>query len=156
MAQKTAKKKAKSKPEPGVLGNLPSSRPSRLGRHGAGAGRTNARTAPAKAAAAAKPPAATKAAAPAKAAAKASHAKAAAPKAGAAKTARAKPAPASEPVPPRPPVPPTPPEEPRRRGRPAGTEVVSTAIQAAGELAQIGLTVGGQVLKRAVDRLPKP
>ena len=33
---------------------------------------------------------------------------------------------------------------------------MTTAIQAAGELAQIGLTVGGQVLKRAVDRLPKP
>jgi hypothetical protein len=33
---------------------------------------------------------------------------------------------------------------------------VTTAIQAAGELAQIGLTVSGQVLKRAVDRIPKP
>jgi hypothetical protein len=39
---------------------------------------------------------------------------------------------------------------------PSGTELVTTAIQAAGELAQIGLAVGGQVLKRAVDRLPKP
>jgi len=39
---------------------------------------------------------------------------------------------------------------------PTGTELVTTAIQAAGELAQIGLTVGGQVLKRAVKRLPKP
>ena len=39
---------------------------------------------------------------------------------------------------------------------PTGTELVTTAIQAAGELAQIGLTVGGQVLRRAVDRLPKP
>ena len=48
--------------------------------------------------------------------------------------------------------------EPRARGRtpPSGTELVTTAIQAAGELAQIGLTVGGQVLKRAVNRLPKP
>jgi hypothetical protein len=33
---------------------------------------------------------------------------------------------------------------------------VTTAIQATGELARIGLTVGGQVLKRAVDRLPRP
>jgi hypothetical protein len=50
------------------------------------------------------------------------------------------------------------PSEPRRRGAapPTGTELVTTAIQAAGELAQIGLTVGGQVLKRAVNRLPKP
>jgi hypothetical protein len=33
---------------------------------------------------------------------------------------------------------------------------VTTAIQAAGELAQIGLTAGGQALKRAVDRIPRP
>ena len=48
--------------------------------------------------------------------------------------------------------------EPLERGSmpPTGTELVTTAIQAAGELAQIGLTVGGQVLKRAVKRLPKP
>ena len=39
---------------------------------------------------------------------------------------------------------------------PSGTELVTTAIQAAGELAQIGLAVGGSVLKRAVDKLPKP
>jgi hypothetical protein len=39
---------------------------------------------------------------------------------------------------------------------PTGTELVTTAIQAAGELAQIGLTVGGQVLRRAVRKLPKP
>jgi hypothetical protein len=34
--------------------------------------------------------------------------------------------------------------------------VVETAIQAAGELAQIGLTVGGQVLRGALSRLPRP
>jgi hypothetical protein len=39
---------------------------------------------------------------------------------------------------------------------PSGTELVTTAIQAAGELAQIGIAVGGQVLRRAVERLPKP
>jgi hypothetical protein len=33
---------------------------------------------------------------------------------------------------------------------------VTTAIQANGELARIGLTVGGRMLKRAVDRLPRP
>jgi hypothetical protein len=41
-------------------------------------------------------------------------------------------------------------------GRPTGTELVTTAVQAAGELAQIGLTIGGRIIKRAVDRLPKP
>jgi hypothetical protein len=32
---------------------------------------------------------------------------------------------------------------------------VTTAVQAAGELAQIGLTMSGQMLKRAVGRLPR-
>jgi hypothetical protein len=39
---------------------------------------------------------------------------------------------------------------------PSGAELVTTAIQAAGELAQIGLAVGGRVLKRTVEKLPKP
>jgi hypothetical protein len=33
---------------------------------------------------------------------------------------------------------------------------VTTTIRAAGELAQIGFTLGGQALKRAVDRIPRP
>jgi hypothetical protein len=41
-------------------------------------------------------------------------------------------------------------------GAPSGTALVTTAIQATGELARIGLTVGGLVLKRAVDRIPRP
>jgi hypothetical protein len=41
-------------------------------------------------------------------------------------------------------------------GRPSGVELVTTAVQAAGELTQIGLTIGGQIVKRAVDRLPRP
>jgi hypothetical protein len=41
-------------------------------------------------------------------------------------------------------------------GVPKGTELVTTAIRATGELAQIGFTLGGQALKRAVDRFPKP
>ena len=45
---------------------------------------------------------------------------------------------------------------PRPLGAPTGTELVTTTIRAAGELAQIGLTLGGQVLKRAVDRIPRP
>ena len=39
---------------------------------------------------------------------------------------------------------------------PRGTELVTTTIQAVGELAQLGLTMSGRVLKRAVDRLPRP
>jgi hypothetical protein len=38
---------------------------------------------------------------------------------------------------------------------PTGTELVTTTIRAAGELAQIGFTLGGQALKRAVDRIPR-
>jgi hypothetical protein len=41
-------------------------------------------------------------------------------------------------------------------GAPTGTELVTTTIRAAGELAQIGFVVGGQVLKRTIDRLPRP
>ena len=41
-------------------------------------------------------------------------------------------------------------------GRPSGVELVTTAVQAAGELTQIGLTIGGRIVKRAVDKLPKP
>ena len=48
-------------------------------------------------------------------------------------------------------------EAPERGSKPpSGTELVTTAIQAAGELAQIGFAVGGQVLRRAVGKLPKP
>jgi len=41
-------------------------------------------------------------------------------------------------------------------GRPSGAELAATAVKAAGEVAQLGLTISGQVLKRVVDRLPKP
>jgi hypothetical protein len=34
--------------------------------------------------------------------------------------------------------------------------MVTTAVQAAGELAQIGATVGSQLLKRAARRIPRP
>ncbi len=40
--------------------------------------------------------------------------------------------------------------------RPSGVELASTAVKAAGEAAQLGLSVGGQMLKRVVDRLPRP
>ncbi|HEX6022820.1 MAG TPA: hypothetical protein VFZ00_12545 [Solirubrobacter sp.] len=45
---------------------------------------------------------------------------------------------------------------PRPIGAPRGTELVTTTIRAAGELTQIGLTVTGRLLKRAVDRIPRP
>jgi hypothetical protein len=48
------------------------------------------------------------------------------------------------------------PPPPRPIGHPTGSELVGTAIQATGELARIGLTVGGQMLKRAYNRLPRP
>src|SRR4051794_12396576 len=38
----------------------------------------------------------------------------------------------------------------------SGTQLATTVVQAAGELAQIGLSVGGQIIKRAVGKLPKP
>jgi hypothetical protein len=41
-----------------------------------------------------------------------------------------------------------------RGGPPSGTALVTTAVQAVGEIAQIGLTVGGQALRRAARRLP--
>jgi hypothetical protein len=75
------------------------------------------------------------------------------------------PAPQAEPRGPRPvrsgaptlPDPPAPEDrkEPDASG-PSGTELVTTVVQAAGELSKIGLTVGGQVLRRAIQKLPKP
>jgi hypothetical protein len=44
---------------------------------------------------------------------------------------------------------------PSNGGVPRGTELVTTAIQAAGELTKIGITVGSQIAKRALDRLPR-
>lgn len=128
--------------EESVLGSLPSTRPTRFGRErGKSAGGTATKTTPKPRA---KKPAAT--------------------------TAKAKPAPApstaQKPRPVRAGAPSL--AESTQRARttepppeittspPSGTELVTTAIQAAGELAQIGLAVGGQVLKRAVDKLPKP
>jgi hypothetical protein len=39
---------------------------------------------------------------------------------------------------------------------PEGVELVGTALQAAGELAQIGLTLGTKALRGAVKRIPRP
>jgi len=144
MAQKSAKKKpkkaAKASPEASVMGALPSHRPTRLGGDRRGAASTAKATA-------------TKPAKPKAAATKPAKPKAAATKPMAAKPKKAK----HVPQPPRTEAPPagwqTPGDGARRRdGGPV--ELVTTAVQAAGELAQIGLTVGGQILRRAANRLP--
>jgi hypothetical protein len=39
---------------------------------------------------------------------------------------------------------------------PADRDLIATTVQAAGELARIGLTVGTQIVREAARRLPKP
>jgi hypothetical protein len=39
---------------------------------------------------------------------------------------------------------------------PADRDIVTTTVQAAGELARIGITVGTQIVREATRRLPKP
>jgi len=142
--KKKTKKSAKAAAEPGVLGSLPGTRPDRLGRERAAPKAPTAR-APAKTAAAAKPePKVTAAKARAKKAAPA--------------TAKSRPRTPAGTTPPRPAAatPPPPPADGRRRTPPSGPELVTTAVQAAGELAQIGVSVGVRVIKRAASRLPRP
>jgi hypothetical protein len=146
----------KGKPGKSVMGNLPSTRPQRMARRRDGEP-VSRETAPARSApkakakpkparptratpkAAGKPaaPAKPKAAATAPAASKPRAVRSGSPSLDAAK--RHKP-PSRQPAP----------------SPPSGTELVTTAVQATGELAKIGLTLGGQALKRAVDRQPKP
>ena len=121
-----------------VMGNLLSTRPARMNRRRQTADATATKTAPkAKAAkpAPAKPKPTPKATAPKATKPRAVRSGSPALKAAKDKSAPRKPEPASP---------------------PKGTELVTTAVQAAGELAQIGLTLGGQAVKRAVRRLPKP
>ena len=155
----------KGKPSKSVMGNLPSTRPTRMARRrdGEPAANGTAKPKPRPAAAKAKPKttAAKAKAKPTRATPKAVGKPAA--------TAGAKRTPATDAAAPKPravrsgspsldaakkssrkprrPPAPTPPK---------GAELVTTAVQATGELAKIGLTLGGQALKRAVDRLPKP
>jgi hypothetical protein len=150
-----------------VFGSLPNTRPQR---RSARRERAGAETKPAAAKPAAQAPAAgAKPAARAKPAAQA-------PAAGAKPAARAKPAaqapaagakpaaqarPAAEAAPPRAAtsnIPPAGYATPRGNddGVPRGAELVTTAVQAAGELAQIGLAAGGRALKSALGRLPRP
>ena len=50
----------------------------------------------------------------------------------------------------------SPPRDTHDQAPPSGAELIGTAIQAAGELAQIGLAVGGHALRSALGRLPRP
>jgi hypothetical protein len=101
----------------------------------------------------------TTAAAPkAKPAASAPKAKAAAP---APKTKATKPAPATRTAPKRlrqPAQPAGAPPAPRSRGSVpnTGADVIGTAVHAAAELAEIGLSAGARALRNAVARLPRP
>ena len=135
--------KEKAKPSKSVMGNLPSTRPTRMARRRDGApvsgtGKPAAKSAP-KAKAAPRP----KAAAGTKATTKASGSKPRAVRSGSPSLDAAKKKPRTPKK--------TPAAEP-----PKGTELVTTAVQATGELAKIGLTLGSQALKRAARRLPKP
>jgi hypothetical protein len=162
-----AKKASKS-----VMGNLPSTRPARIGgrretRDGDGTAsatqakpktaRSSAKKKPAKASASATKSRPAKASA---AAAKTTTTK----KPAAAKTTAAKPRTASSK--PRAVRSGSPglkaakdtrrPRRPQPSSPPKGTELVTTAVQAAGELAQIGVTLSRQAVKRAARRLTKP
>jgi hypothetical protein len=117
----------------------------------------------AKSAAKPKPKAPAKAAATTKArtpSAKATTAKpraASAKRAPAAKAAAAKSAPRKAQAPASPPPPAAGWAAPRTEHDGGGRgELLGTAVQAVGELAQIGLAYGGQALKQALSRLPKP
>jgi hypothetical protein len=41
-------------------------------------------------------------------------------------------------------------------GRPSGVQLAATAVRAAGEVAQLGVTLGSELLKGVVKRLPRP
>jgi hypothetical protein len=146
-----------------VFGSLPNTRPQRRSarRDRTGARAQPAASGPASAGAAAteKPAPRASAAAPAKPAARAKPAGRAKPAAPASGAAAAKPA--AEAAPPRATtskIPPAGYATPRSDddGVPHGAELVTTAVQAAGELAQIGLAAGGRALKSALGRLPRP
>jgi hypothetical protein len=46
--------------------------------------------------------------------------------------------------------------QPRKAAPAAGTDILGTAVQAAAELAEIGLSVSARAIRRAVSRLPRP
>jgi hypothetical protein len=123
-----------------VFGSLPRSRPQRRSaKRGNAAGAPTA--AQAKTAAATSPEAAPSAAR--------------APRARAAARAKAAPRPRATGKPPAAKVPPagyaTPEDD-----VPSGVGLVTTAVQAAGELAVIGVAAGGRAVKSVIQRLPRP
>jgi hypothetical protein len=134
-----------------VFGSLPNARPRRRSakRGQAGATAKAPAPAPAKAKATAAKPKSAKATA-----AKPKPRAAAKPKSAAKARPAAKPRAAAAPSQ----IPPagyaTP--RPEDHGVPRGADLVTTAVQAAGELAQIGLAAGGRALKSALERLPRP
>ena len=138
---------------------------------GGAASAAEAKAAGAKPAVGAKPAAQPNPAAQAKPAARATSAGRAKAAGGAKPAARAKPAsrakpaaqarPAAETAPPRAgtsKIPPAGYATPHGDddGVPHGVQLVTTAVQAAGELAHIGLAAGGRALKSALGRLPRP
>ena len=130
MAEKSAKKKPKKAADASVMGNLPATRPARIGgeRRGAAAPRKRTTATATKPTATRKPTSAPKEA-----------------EAKAAKLRKPDPAPPAGWQ--------TPGED---GGGHSATDVVSTAVHAAGELAQLGVTISGQLIKRAAGRIPRP
>jgi hypothetical protein len=126
-----------------VFGSLPNTRPQRRSAKRDPAG------AKARATAAAPAPATPRATA-----AKPKSARPAAAKATPGATAKARPAAgtAASTIPPAGYATPRPGDE----GVPRGAALVTTAVQAAGELAHIGVAAGGRALKSALGRLPRP
>ena len=138
----------KGKPGKSVMGNLPSTRPQRMARRRDGDPVSRPAAKPTRAT----PNAVGKPATPAKPKPKPkAKAEAAAPKAAPKPRAVRSGSPSLDAA-----------KKPKPRRRepapspPSGAELVTTAVQATGELAKIGLTLGGQALKRAASRLPKP
>jgi hypothetical protein len=121
-----------------VMSSLPRTRPQRPSRR-----RASGREATGKATHTAAKPAASRAKA-AKSASRGSRAASARPKPQGVRPSAATNAASHAPPPKRPASPPT------------GTDLVGTAVQAAGEIAQLGLTLGTRALRDAVKRLPRP
>jgi hypothetical protein len=122
-----------------VLASLPNSRPTRRSAKRDGGGRERAAAAAGDGAARAAGKAAPKA-------------KRAAPRAAAKAGAGAKRA-----APTAAPIPPAGYATPRSDDdRPSGADLVTTAVQAAGELTHIAMAAGGHALKSALQRLPRP
>jgi hypothetical protein len=124
-----------------VMSSLPRTRPQRPSRRRASGGGDKPKRAPR---AARKPAAAKSAASGAKRAPKTPRAASARRKPAGVRPSDATKAAGTQPSPNRPPSP------------PSGTDLVGTAVQAAGELAQLGLTLGTKALRDAVKRVPRP